>query len=89
MKSDFGNFTGRRVFSIFLSMALLISMFVIYPVSAANTAAAIWDGSADTEYEGTGTKEDPYRITTAEELYGFSSNTDFTLENSKDKYGTL
>lgn len=90
MKSDFGNFTGRRVFSIFLSMALLISMFVIYPVSAANTdAAAIWDGSADTEYEGSGTKEDPYRITTAEELYGFSSNTDFTLENSKDKYYVL
>lgn len=89
MKSDFGKFTGRRVFSIFLSMALLISMFVIYPVSAANTAAAIWDGSADTEYEGTGTKEDPYRITTAEELYGFSSNTDFTLENSKDKYYVL
>ena len=48
MKSDFGKFTGRRGFSIFLSMALLISMFVIYPVSAANTAAAIWDGSADT-----------------------------------------
>ena len=89
MKSDFGNFTGRRVFSIFLSMALLISMFVIYPVSAANTdAAAIWDGSADTEYEGSGTKEDPYRITTAEQLYGFA-NSHPNYDDSNGKYYVL
>lgn len=49
----------------------------------------IWDGSSDTKFEGDGTKENPYKISSAEQLYGFSSNTSFTKENSENLYFVL
>lgn len=55
-----------------------------------NTGANVWDGTADTDWQGSGTEADPYKITSAEELAGVAekvnggetyNNKYFSLEN--------
>ncbi|MBR7133743.1 MAG: InlB B-repeat-containing protein [Clostridia bacterium] len=61
------------------SAVALIAVFAVLcsmlSVLCGNVAFAegikAWDGSADTAFEGGGTKTNPYKITSAEELYGF------------------
>jgi len=40
--------------------------------SVPNTTPGVWDGTADTSWEGSGTSGDPYLISTAEELAGMA-----------------
>lgn len=63
----------RRISVVFLSFAILLSLF---PVSAfsVDKSNQVWDGSvADSFFGGTGTQADPYIISTAAELARFES----------------
>ncbi len=40
-----------------------------------NTSGTVWDGSIDTEWEGNGTKDSPFLISSAEELAGLARRT--------------
>ena len=86
---------GKRSFSCFLALALIItaclSASAVYSSAAAsdtetyiNTPGDLWDGeSSDTEFAGSGTQADPYQITTAAELYGFVRT--YCGETAEDK----
>lgn len=70
----------KKAFYVFLSLAILVSMFFINGFSSVS-AGNVWDGSVAAGFSvGVGTEESPYIITTAEELaylsqqvsYGYS-----------------
>lgn len=64
------------------NMSLPVSVWTVtanYPiikvVATENTDNGIWDGvSTDTDWEGDGTENNPYKISTAAELYGMVSD---------------
>lgn len=53
-----------------------------------NVGSGIWDGKIDTEWEGSGSEEDPYLIKTGAELAGIGEMVN-NGENFRDKYFTL
>lgn len=57
----------KRLLSMFLAVVMLLS---IVPYTAISTAAAV-TSDATTNYEGSGTENDPYIANTASELFGF------------------
>lgn len=66
--------------------ALIISSAGLAPVGV--SAQAAWDGSVDTEWEGSGTAESPYLIGTAAELAGLAKRTNAN-EDFQGKYFRL
>ena len=50
-----------------------------------NTSAEVWDGSIDTEWEGKGTKDEPYLITSAAELAGLAHSVN-TVQYEYNEY---
>ncbi len=55
---------------------------------AVNTGDNVWDGSADTEWQGSGSQDDPYLITDAAELAGITALVNLG-EDFRDKYFSL
>ena len=64
------------------SIFVLCMLFSVISVQA----QTYWNGTADTEFAGSGTEADPYLITTAEELAGLAERTNVDKEDFKDKY---
>lgn len=60
----------KKIISFTLIMRLLLSMLSGLTVNANTTK--IWDGTYDTIWSGSGTSDDPYLISTAEELAGIA-----------------
>ena len=58
--------------SVFISLAIILSAAVFNFSVTAENAVNVWDGSEDYEFEGSGAEADPYKITSAAELYGFA-----------------
>lgn len=60
----------NRVISILLTACMLLSLCAVIPfaTSAETVSASGWDGKTATVPEGSGTKEDPYRVASAENL---------------------
>lgn len=54
------------------AITVMLSVVIVSPGLHAQT---IWDGSADTEWEGEGTESSPYLISTAAELAGVAKRT--------------
>lgn len=59
------------IFVLFTSTASAISLVPILPVITLPDSA--WDGTSDTVWNGSGTKANPYLITTAQELAGLAA----------------
>ena len=51
-----------------------------------NTEVGVWQGDIDTDFEGSGTEEDPYLITSAAELAGLANAVNTTKNYSSGKY---
>ena len=51
-----------------------------------NTEAGVWQGDIDTNFDGNGTEEDPYLITSAAELAGLASNVNSIRNYSSGKF---
>ena len=62
----------KKVFSLLITLAMLISTVVV-PMNV-SADASVWDGTADTVWDGEGTQASPYLITSAAELAGLASN---------------
>ncbi len=63
----------QRILSLVLALAMLCSVFCIGSVTAF-AAGNVWDGTAATAFDGgDGSKEKPYRISTAEQLKLFAN----------------
>ena len=67
----------KKTIVLLPAVGVVISLFIVIlilcmaiPVSAMESA--VWDGTIDTEWEGSGTEESPYLITSAKELAGLS-----------------
>lgn len=73
-----------------------------YPIIAGSTAGddvaltpkpafELWDGSSDTDFEGSGTEADPYKISSGAELYGFvmTYSVDVYTQTSDNLYFVL
>lgn len=71
----------NRIFSIVLSLVIVLSTLVFGGAVTASAVNNVWDGSKDTTFEGSGTAEAPYKITSAAELYGFVKT--YCVESSK------
>ena len=64
----------KRISSLILSLALILSTVVLGSAASVSAETEIWDGSEDTTFAGSGTEADPYLITSAAEFYGFIKN---------------
>ena len=60
---------SNKLIAVLLSIALLFSCLVAFPAFAETESVTAWDGTADSELEGSGDEKDPYLITNAGELY--------------------
>lgn len=60
----------EKIVVLSLCTTLLFTAFVFNDVVRGDTAAAYWTTNADTDFEGSGSEADPYRIYTADEFYG-------------------
>jgi len=60
---------SNKIIAVLLSIALLFSCLVAFPTFAETESVTAWDGTADSELEGSGDEKDPYLITNAGELY--------------------
>ncbi len=60
----------KKVFSLLITLAMLISTVVV-PMNV-SADASVWDGTADTVWDGEGTQAKPYLITSAAELAGLA-----------------
>ena len=64
---------SNKIMAVLLSIALIFSCLVAYSVSAEDKteteSVTVWDGTADSELEGSGSDIDPFLITNAGELY--------------------
>ena len=90
MRFKFKTDTLSRIAAVVSVIAVLCSSLFIESIAVSGAGKTkVWDGSSDTKFEGEGTKENPYKISSAEQLYGFSSNTSFTKENSENLYFVL
>ncbi len=59
--------------AILTSLLIVVSAIgILCNISVSADDVKVWDGSLDADFEGTGSKTDPYRITSAAELYGFA-----------------
>lgn len=82
------NTTKRRTLLALVSLLIVACMTLLaLPISADTTEPTdTWDGTTDTEFDGKGTKAEPYQITSAEELAGLavlvrgSSNTNYNAK---------
>lgn len=72
------NKSAKRAFSLVLSLIMLVgTLFVAnvsINVSAQGNGVVYWSGGIDTNLAGSGTAEDPYLITNAEELAALATN---------------
>lgn len=63
----------NRFLSILLTLVMVVGMLLI-TAFAIPPASAAWDGSTtDSDWEGGGTQQDPYLISSAEELAGMAA----------------
>ena len=63
----------KRISMISLSLTVILSTFVFAAPVSATGNIEIWNGSdLDADFAGSGTKDDPYQINSAAELYGFA-----------------
>lgn len=75
MKKKLRFHSAKTLFSALLAFSMVFSLFAVplngsaLKVNAAS-AVTVWDGSSDTEWEGEGTEESPYLVSTGAELYG-------------------
>ena len=75
MKKKLRFHSAKTLFSALLAFSMVFSLFAV-PLNGsaikANAAPAItvWDGSTDTDWEGEGTANSPYLISSGAELYG-------------------
>ena len=73
------NKSAKRAFSLVLSLIMLVgTLFVAnvnVNVSAQGNGVVYWSGDIDTTLAGSGTAEDPYLITNAEELAALATST--------------
>lgn len=60
----------EKIVVLLLCTALLFTAFVFNDMVRGDTAPAYWTTNADTDFEGSGSEADPYRIYTADEFYG-------------------
>jgi len=60
---------SKKLIAVFLSIALLFSCLVAFPAFAETESVTAWDGTADSELEGSGSDIDPFLISNAGELY--------------------
>ncbi len=71
------NKSAKRVLSIALALVMLVGTLftanVVINVSAEASNIVYWNGGTDTTLSGSGTDEDPYLITNAEELAALTS----------------
>mgnify|MGYP003548515903 CR=1 FL=1 len=77
MKKTFKNIFGFKAFSVLLSLSLLFGALWCVPAFAEEgTTAEVWNGkSAEfTKGEGSGTKEDPYKISNGGQLYNMAKS---------------
>ena len=67
----------RKLISLFLSATLVLSVVPTFTFAReANETVSAWDGTTiDKEWEGAGTAENPYLITSAAELAGLAEST--------------
>lgn len=72
-----------------LTHSILVICMLFCAISA--QAQTYWNGTADTEFAGSGTEADPYLITTAEELAGLAARVNDTVnrEDFAGKYFKL
>ncbi len=73
-------FTFNRMKNLLIAVFILASVVLgICGLGKTNVAVAAsvstWDGTSDTEFDGEGTKDNPYLITSAAELNGLRVNT--------------
>lgn len=62
-----------RMIAIFTSLIIVVSAIgILCNISVSADDVNVWDGSLNYDFEGNGTENDPYRITSAAELYGFA-----------------
>ena len=69
-----------RIIAVFTALIVVFSAFGILQgnfvfagkAQSKDNTIQVWDGSMDYEFEGAGSKNDPYKITNAAELYGFA-----------------
>ena len=84
------NLSKKTIAVIIAVMVVLSSIVSAMMVVSANTID-VWDGTIATDYAGgTGTEEDPYLISTPEQLALMATGTDYGEGNNiKDKYYKL
>lgn len=74
MRFKFKTDTLSRIAAVVSVIAVLCSSLFIESIAVSGAGKTkVWDGSSDTEFEGAGTKDNPYKITSAAELYGFAT----------------
>ena len=73
----------KKIISSILAIAMIVSVAMILTVGT-NAQTAPWDGAslASAYSGGTGTAEDPYLISTPEELYLIQMNTTFDVDEN-------
>ena len=73
----------KKLLSLIIAIAMILSLSVVFAVSA-SAQTEPWDGVAyDIEFAGAGTEEDPYLISTPEELQGLLYRVNY-LETTYD-----
>ncbi len=80
----------KRVLSLCLALALLLGSMVILggnagvniTASAETGTTLTWDGTEDTTFEGSGTEQDPYIISTPAELAGLMKHSQSAWDSS-------
>ena len=79
----------KRILAYTLTLAIILSTLVFGAVSTVSAEAATefvaWDGSTDTNLEGSGTEADPYLVKTAAQLAAVVSSTNDNIELSQSQ----
>ena len=89
MRFKFKTDTLSRIAAVVSVIAVLCSSLFIESIAVSGAGKTkVWDGSSDTEFEGAGTKDNPYKITSAAELYGFATAR-VNVKDSEQKYYVL
>ncbi|MDD4753421.1 MAG: cadherin-like beta sandwich domain-containing protein [Desulfitobacteriaceae bacterium] len=79
LRLDFVSILGgrkmqKKITSLLLTVAMLLSLFTLLPVRAFAADGTTWDGNAYPITQGEGTKDDPYIIDTAGKLAYLAQN---------------
>ena len=89
MRFKFKTDTLSRIAAVVSVIAVLCSSLFIESIAVSGAGKTkVWAGSSDTEFEGAGTKDNPYKITSAAELYGFATAR-VNVKDSEQKYYVL